>query len=211
MVRIVKKAEERRKEIVDAACDLFLTQGYDSTTMRDVMVRLKIAKGTIYHYFKSKEVLLEAVLDSIVEDHLRSNKEVLNTLKGNALEKIEQFILGNIANDHTMEIVESLHQPANAGMHTRLHAKLIVMQAPLYGELFLQGVEEGFFTTQYPLEAAEFILSAITFLTDMGIYPWTEEQLLRRVKAIPALIENQLGAQAGSFDFLIDILSHGHP
>lgn len=210
MVRIVKDGQTRRAEIVAAACDLFLTQGYESTTMQDVMVRVKIAKGTIYHYFKSKDDLLEAVLDSLVDDYKKSNENIFDNLTGNALEKIEQFIVGNIKNDHKMEIIENLHQPANAGMHTRLHAKLISMQAPFYGELFRQGCDEGLFATEFPLESAEFILSAVTFLTDMGIYSWTEEQMMRRVAAIPALIENQLRAPVDSFDFLITILQQRH-
>lgn len=206
MVRTVKKAEERKEEIILAACELFLNKGYESTTMRDVMSKVGVAKGTIYHYFKSKEALLEEVLDFIVDEHVRGNKQVFDRLSGNAIEKIKQFILGNIENDHSNDVIESLHKPANAGMHTRLHAKLIAKQAPMYAELFQQGCREGIFTTQHPIEAAEFILSAITFLTDMGIYSWSNEQLIRRATAIPALIENQLGAQEGTFAFLGEIL-----
>jgi hypothetical protein len=44
------------------------------------------------------------------------------------------------------------------------------------------------------------------FLTDLGIYPWTEEILLRRALAFPRLIEAQLKAPPGSFQFLLDDL-----
>ena len=54
MVRIVKKPEERRQEIVSASRSLFLAQGYERTTMQDVMLKLRIAKGTTYHYFSPK-------------------------------------------------------------------------------------------------------------------------------------------------------------
>ena len=59
MARIVKKPEERRQEIIEAARELFQAKDYEKTTMRDVMDKLGIAKGTIYHYFRSKEDLLE--------------------------------------------------------------------------------------------------------------------------------------------------------
>ncbi|MBS0627256.1 MAG: TetR/AcrR family transcriptional regulator, partial [Verrucomicrobia bacterium] len=55
-----------------------------------------------------------------------------------------------------------------------------------------------------PLESAEFILSAIQFLTDMGIYPWTEDVLKRRIQAFPLLIEKLLQAPSGSFQFLVE-------
>ena len=99
-------------------------------------------------------------------------------------------------------LLEHLHKTANAGMHIRLLAKLVTKQAPLYAGLFRQGCEEGVFTTDHPLECAEFLLSGIQFLTDMGIYGWKPDQLERRWKAFPKLIENQLRAPEGSFSFL---------
>ena len=93
-------------------------------------------------------------------------------------------------------------------MHIRILARIISVQAPLYAELIAQGCEEGVFVTDNPLECAEFILSAIQFLTDIGISPWTEEELQRRVAAIPRLLEALLQAPTGSFDFLRDILDN---
>ena len=66
MARIIKKPTERRSDIVNAARYLFQSKEYDKTTMQDVMDYLGIAKGTIYHYFESKEAILEAVIEDIV-------------------------------------------------------------------------------------------------------------------------------------------------
>lgn len=207
MVRVVKKAEERREEIIEAASELFLVKGYDRTTMKDVMGQLQIAKGTIYHYFKSKEELLDAVLDFLVASLVRQMQEILDRSQGNALERLRYLILNSAAADsHDQEMLDNLHRPGNAGMHIRLLAKLISLQAPLYGKLIGQGCDEGIFSTRYPLESAELILAAIQFLTDMGIYPWTEEQLTRRIMALPTLIEAQLNAPDGSFRFLLEVL-----
>ena len=70
MTRIVKKAGERRKEIIRAARKLFRTKEYDKTTMQELMDKLNIAKGTIYHYFSSKEELLDAVVEELVNEEL---------------------------------------------------------------------------------------------------------------------------------------------
>lgn len=104
-------------------------------------------------------------------------------------------------------MLDHLHQPGNAGMHIRLLAKMISRQAPIFAQLIRQGCTEGIFTTASPLESAEFILAAIQFLTDMGIYPWTPEQLARRTRAMPALVEAQLSAREGSFQFLLEVLA----
>ena len=204
MVRIVKKAEERRSEILKTARHLFQTKEYDKTTMQDVMDHLGIAKGTIYHYFKSKEELLEAVIENIVDENIGQMQLAIRDMKGNALGKIRILIgAGSIAENNN-KVLDHLHQPGNTGMHTRLLAVALIKQAPLYGELIRQGCEEGIFQTDTPLECAEFILSAIQFLTDPGIYPWTQDDLIRRARAFPCLIEAQLKAAPGSFQFMLN-------
>lgn len=204
MVRIVKKPEERRQEIVSAARELLQTKEYEKTTMRDIMEKLGIAKGTIYHYFKSKEELFEAVVENIVEEDIAHKQALLHETPGNALDKIRTLITtDSLAEDHD-EILAHLHHPGNVGMHTRLLAVAIERQARLYESLFIQGCEEGIFETEYPLECAEFLLAGIQFLTDMGIYPWSQEDLMRRAMAFPALVEAQLKAPKGSFSFLVE-------
>jgi AcrR family transcriptional regulator len=206
MVRIVKKAEVRRQEIVATARSLFQASEYEKTTMQDVMDELDIAKGTIYHYFKSKEELLEAVVENIVEEDLAGKQILMKETRGNALEKIRTLInAGNLAGEHA-EILEPLHHPGNLGMHIRQLAVTLMRQAPLYAELIRQGCNEGLFQTEYPLECAEFILSAVQFLTDMGIHPWTQPDLIRRAMAFPAIIEALLKAPQGSFQFMLEQL-----
>jgi AcrR family transcriptional regulator len=203
MVRIVKKSEERRSDILKAACHLFLTKHYEKTTMLDVMQALGIAKGTIYHYFKSKEALLEAVVEDIVDKNIAKMQTALKNVKGNALEKIQILVtLSNMSSDN-QNLLDELHKPGNDGMHVRLLAATLIKLAPLYAEMIEQGCKEGIFQTDDPLECAEFVLSAVQFLTDVGIYPWKQEDLLRRAKAFPRLIEQQLKAPNGSFQFMI--------
>lgn len=204
MVRIVKKFADRKAEIVQTARQLFQTKEYDKTTMQDIMGALGIAKGTIYHYFKSKEALLEAVIEDIVEQNSAHMQHLVRDAKGTALQKMRLLAkAGNMAADNE-KILEELHQPGNAAMHSQLLAATLVKQAAIYAELIQQGCEEGIFKTETPLECAEFILAAVQFLTDMGIYPWKQTDLNRRIQAFPKLIEQLLQAPPGSFQFLIE-------
>jgi AcrR family transcriptional regulator len=203
MARTVKKPEERRADIVEVARRLFGTKGYESTAMQDVMRELGIAKGTIYHYFRSKEELLEAVIEDIVDESVEHMQRAANEASGNAFDKIRVLVgAGRVAEEHR-EVLDQLHRSDNSGMHARLLAATLQRQAPLYAQAIQQGCDEGVLRTGAPLEAAEFVLTALQFLTDDGIYPWTQETLLRRIRAFPSLIEAQLGAAAGSFDFLL--------
>lgn len=209
MVRVVKAPEERRGDIVKAARSLFLHKGYESTTMRDVMKVLSIAKGTIYHYYRSKEELLEAVLQQMIEDERQRVRKAFDELQGDALSRFKQLIAAISVENHDQAFIDSLHKPANAGMHVRLHAATVSMLAPFFAELCRLGIQEGVMHTDHPLETAEFILAATTFLTDIGISPWSAERLEKRIMAMPDLIERQLGAPPGSFAFLRAPLSEG--
>lgn len=204
MVRIVKKPEERRREIIAAAQELFRQKNYDNTTIQDVMEKLGVAKGTIYHYFKSKEELLIAVIDQSVEDYIAGMQNVLDEAEGTGLDKLRTLITASDVSDDQEGILEVLHRPGNIGIHTRQMANTISKLAPLYEDVIRQGCEEGVFQTDHPLECAEFLLAGIQFLTDMGFYPWSQEELARRGMAFPALIEAQLNAPQGSFDFLLN-------
>ena len=204
MSKRVRRPEQRRREIIDAAHELFQTQQYDATTMTDVMNKLGIAKGTIYHYFNSKEELLEAVVEKSVDEYVAMMQMILDGTKGTALERIQVLITsGNIANEDD-QILEQLHRPGNVGMHTRQLAVAMSRLAPLYATVIQQGCDEGVFQTENPLECAEFLLIGIQFLSDIGVYPWSRAELERRVAAFPALIEAQLKAPKGSFRFLIE-------
>ena len=196
----------RKTEIIKAARYLFHTKDYDKTTMQDIMEYLKIAKGTIYHYFKSKEDILEAVIEDIAEENLSQMEILFRELKGNALEKIKALLVkGNLSSE---KLLDELHKPANAGMHLRILIAILRKQTPLYAALTVQGCEEGLFQTPNPLECVEMILFSVQFLTDIGIYPWPPEELSRRLRAFPALIESLLKAPPGSFDFLPKLWEH---
>lgn len=208
MARVVKKPEVRKQEIVKAARSLFQTKEYDQATMQDLIESVGIAKGTVYHYFKSKKELLEAVIEDMVAENLIAMQRVIEATKGGALQKIQKLTeSGNIAAEQP-EILGHLHKQGNEALHVRLLAATLTKQAELYAQLIQQGCDEGLFQTDHPLECAEFILSAVQFLTDSGIYPWTEEELTRRVRAFPKLIEQQLKAPSGSFDFLLQSMAN---
>lgn len=202
MVRVVKKPEERRREIVAASRDLFLSQGYENTKIQDVMTKLNIAKGTTYHYFKSKEELLEAVVEDLVSEYMIGVEKAVAKCSGNALVKLGVLI--KAGRSSSQQMIDNLHRSDNVGLHTRLLAVLISRLAPLYAKAIAQGCKEGIFQVEHPLECAEVLLAGIQFATDIGCYPWNPRDLERRMQAIPTLIENQLRAPKHSFKFIFE-------
>lgn len=206
MVRVVKKPDERRREIIQAARTLFETQAYHKTTMQEIMNTLNIAKGTIYHYFSSKEDLLEAVVEDLIDEELERKKKLLdseNCRNLNAAEKMKILVSSDTMAEENEQILKNLHARGNTRMHSRQLGRYLVKLAPLFAEVIEQGCHEGMFRTDHPLECAEFMLAGVQFLTDVGFYPWENDQLARRSNAFPALIESQLNAPKGAFGFLM--------
>lgn len=206
MTRIVKKPEERRTDIIQTARYLFQTKDYSKTSMQDVVESLGIAKGTVYHYFPSKEILLEAVIEDIIETIIQKLNAFIEKTEGSVLEKFKKLIKMTNITEKNNDILSHLHRPGNEILHTRLLAKTILKLAPFYEELIREGCKEGVFQTETPLECAEFLLSGIQFLTDRGIYAWSVKDLKRRVQAFPKLIEQQLNAPEKSFEFIKEYL-----
>ena len=58
-----EKAEERRNQLIDTALQVFAKKGFDKTSVRELAAAAGVAQGLMYHYFKSKDKLLEAVVE----------------------------------------------------------------------------------------------------------------------------------------------------
>lgn len=56
-----RKRRSTKSRIVKAAWNLFYKNGYDNTTVDDIIAASKTSKGTFYHYFKGKEALLNSL------------------------------------------------------------------------------------------------------------------------------------------------------
>ena len=86
-----KEPEERKKEILDIAEELFIAKGYDNTSTTDILERVGIARGTMYYHFKSKEEILDALIDRVIQGIVRNVKSVLS-YKATAPQKMILFV-----------------------------------------------------------------------------------------------------------------------
>ena len=68
MSRVNKNHQERRTEIIQTASSLFQKLGYQNTSVNLIIETLGISKGAFYHYFKSKEQLVDALVEMFVEE-----------------------------------------------------------------------------------------------------------------------------------------------
>ncbi|MDX8336331.1 MULTISPECIES: TetR/AcrR family transcriptional regulator [Cetobacterium] len=69
--------EEKKEQILEAAKDVLLKKGIFKTRVEDITNHLSIAKGSFYTYFKSKDQLLEEIVDKVYEIRKDELKELL--------------------------------------------------------------------------------------------------------------------------------------
>ena len=66
-MQIVKEAEERKEEILGAAEKLFAAKGFDNTSTGGILDAVGIARGTLYYHFRSKEEILDGVIQRMTD------------------------------------------------------------------------------------------------------------------------------------------------
>ncbi|MDF2521941.1 MAG: TetR family transcriptional regulator, partial [Clostridia bacterium] len=158
-MRTVKNPKERRKEIMEMSAKLFLSKGYDETSVNQIVEQLGVAKGTFYHYFKSKEDILEAVLEDYLGKYAENMKSALDNSGANAYEKLMLVLNGILSNNQGPEhLTKHIEDNKNARLHQVLDEKFTAMFYPIIVGVLKQGVKEGIFSISYPEEITEILL-----------------------------------------------------
>ena len=203
-MRVSKKPEERKNEILDNAEKLFSIKGYSKTTVNDILLAVGIAKGTFYYYFKSKEEVMDAIVMRFIDNGIENIKAIAQNEILNAKEKLFQIIIFKSPNTMEKEhLLEQFHQADNAEMHQKSLVQTILRLTPILTDVVKQGIKEGSFNTPYPKEVVEFLLVSSQFLFDEGIFSWTQEEILEKSKALIYMTEISLGAEKGRFDYIM--------
>jgi len=199
-MRTSKPYNERLNEILDVSEKLFTSKGYEKTTVNDILNGVGIGKGTFYHYFKSKEEVINAVITRMASIAKTACQEIADMPELSAHEKfIKVFTDQPGSND---EIIEQLHHDDNSALHIKSLTETILAISPAMAQIIKQGVDEGVYHTRYPKESFEFIYAGAQFMLDPAIFQWSMDELLRKVKAFVHIIETVLGAEKGSFEFI---------
>jgi AcrR family transcriptional regulator len=161
--RVIKHPELRRNEFLDCAQALFLERGYDNASLNEVIVAAGVSKGAFYHYFASKEALLEALAGRFAEAALARIRSVLDDPDLDALERLNAFLAKGrqekIENVKTVwALFEPLFRPENLVLFHRIRLATHALVSPVLRKIVCQGVADGIFDTFDPEGVAEMIL-----------------------------------------------------
>lgn len=161
-MRVSKNPEERKAELVQIASRLFMEQGFEHVKVSDIVREAGVAQGTYYYYFKTKQDVLVAVLESLIREfggYLTTLARDTTMSHTKRFEKMMALILSpQKGEDKIIKLVDNASESSHSAMDY-VRRKTIL---PIVRELVKSGIEVGEFNH---LENAE----AITVFMFEGI------------------------------------------
>jgi AcrR family transcriptional regulator len=160
----------RRDEFIDAGRRLIQTRGYEQFSIEELLAEVGASKGAFYHYFGSKQALLEAIIDRLVDTVLAAVTSVVNDDRLQAVEKVHMYfgMIASIKNEQReflLELMKTWYSDDNAIVREKLRREQARRITPHLAAIIRQGVAEGSFMLADPDQMARVVLAMIL---DMG-------------------------------------------
>jgi len=201
----------RRDAFLDVAQRLVETKGYEAMSIQDVLDALEASKGAFYHYFDSKQALLEAVVERFAGGAIGAITPVLNDPNLRALQKLERVFAGIAGwkaeqKELVLGIIEVWNSDSNAIVREKLRRMTMRLMVPLLSAVIRQGIEEGVFKVASADETATVLLSLMLGFQEQATHLFIARQantvpfevVERTVAGFTAAYERILGIPKGS-------------
>lgn len=208
MVRPVKKPlEQWKREILNAAYELFMSKGYEETSISDIMEVAGGAKGMFYRCFQSKEEIMKVLGDQMF---FESNpfEAVKKRSDLNGLQKIRELLVLNHANTNrenlNLQAIPVLKDPRILMAAIESNRRVLT---PLWFELLEEGRGDGSIETEFTKELSE-LLPLINFWLMPSVYPATGEEIRHKFcfimevltkMGLPLMNDDEMVAMADQF------------
>jgi TetR/AcrR family transcriptional repressor of nem operon len=217
MARTVKEEDYavKRKEILDVAQRLIYTKGYEQMSIQDILNELKISKGAFYHYFDSKQALLEALIDQMRLEAEPIILPIINDPDLPTLEKLHRFFdtaarWKTARKEYILSLTRVWYADENAIVRQKIYTSQLKWSAPHFEKIIRQGMQEGVFNTSYPSQISEMVLTLLYHIGDVMvelIFSGEEKtiELAHAEKMVAAYndaLERVLGAPTGSINLM---------
>ncbi len=177
------------EKILEVSQRLFLTKGYDNTTIQDIVDELGgLTRGAIYHHFKSKEEIMDALTNKMFRE-----KNPFDTVKNQKdLNGLQKMKMAMSLNQSDKERVNLSLQAMPILKNPRILAGIIESNrqvlSPFWLELLTEGIKDGSIHTDYARELSELIPLFDLWLTP-SIYPATSEEIFHKFLFIKDLFD----------------------
>ena len=192
MARPAKKsAAQWTEEILQAAQSLFITKGYEETSVNDIMNLVGSAKGMFYHSFQSKEELLHTLVDEWATQYVRAITLVLSARELSFSEKLARIPEVIRQMSQKTEGLEAFFSKSNEALLRRLTDKMTAKLIPVLSSALQEGVAEGILSIENTDFYASFLIhGALGALSPTHDTP--NKEIPKKLSYLPELVANTL-------------------
>jgi TetR/AcrR family transcriptional regulator, transcriptional repressor for nem operon len=167
-----KYPEQTYERILDISSKLFIEKGYEQTSIQDILEALNLSKGGLYHHFKSKEDIFEAVMQrraQYITDMLHDI--IQGTIAKDAKEKLKK-ILYQLATDPETRSLDTVitSQINNPYFVVRGLQTCVKQDAPIICGLIKEGIKDGSLQTTQPDFCAEVFLMLLNYWANPALF-----------------------------------------
>lgn len=185
-----KYPEETVARILEVARRLFMEKGYDNTTIQDIVDQLGgLSKGAVYHHFKSKEEIMDAVCDQMFYDN-NPFEAVRQRTDLNALEKLREAIRLNQADESRVDMtIQAIPITRNPRLMAEMVESNRRVLTPYYLELLEEGNRDGSIHTEYAREIAELLPLLTSLWLLPSVFPASREEQRRKFTFLGEMLD----------------------
>jgi AcrR family transcriptional regulator len=201
----------RRDEILDAAERFFRARGYEAMSIQDLQDELGVSRGAIYHYFGSKEAILDAVIERTTAAGMAVLAPIVDDPTLGAAAKLQAMCTAGATwklerSDLLLAVIRAWIAPANDLVRYRTEKAAFTEYTGLMARIIRQGTAEGVMNPSFPDEAAAILTAVFTgtadtirrLMLDRQDDRATLEEVSRFMHAYQEAIERTLGLPSGS-------------
>ena len=193
----------RKQEIINIAFELFEKEGYDTVSTNDIVKAVGIARGTLYHHFKSKEDILDSIIEQFCQKSFDRARQIAHDSSIPVAQRLAKVITSLNAQDN--QLFHYIHQPQNALMHEKISHNILTELPSILLLVIQDGIEEGMMETPYPYEACELIVAYVNGVIDNHTLDTSQTNQTRRMRSLIYNLELLFKAPQGTFDFILDM------
>ena len=141
-MRVVKKPEERRAEMVAAASKLFVQQGFVKTSVAEIVSAVDVAKGLFYYYFTTKDDMVKAVVEGFTGFLGEQAMEIARG-EGAAQEKLSRLMHHEMwSRCFTQPMLGDLCLPQHAALYSDMCDRMMNHMGPALEMILGQAMRE---------------------------------------------------------------------
>lgn len=146
MARTMIHHEEKKHDIICIALNEFMMRGYEQTTINHIMKAAGISKGALYHYFSSKEQILDSVMEDLMANEIARLQSLIADPALSGCDKLIRLLAAGVQKPEDLErVLENYRRIRNSMFHYRLQEESMLATARIFTAVIAEGAECGEF------------------------------------------------------------------